>query len=579
MHLWAAQHERLEPRVHMSEQEQQSALHAVVHYPRLAFQGLDDFRRKFDPFAGLIAEHFTLVFPIPVDLKTVREHVQSVAKQTRPFDVHISGLERTWDHWLYLQVQEGREAVLTLHDRLYSGPLRRFLRTDLPFEPHVGIGFFGRGRYDALDPEEVELDHDSYERARAEAVGLGIDAWRSVTTLDIVTPYRSQRPHERGRGVARTLGVERRVLGTTTLIALSTMARHSGMARMHGRNHLSGALSVSLLAVVACSLGQPPPSASNEREVSFHSGGVELRGTLLVPDARAPAPAIVFLHGSGPATRAGFRTYAAEFARLGIASLYFDKRGSGASGGSWLSSSLEDLVGDALAAVDYLRSVEGIDPGRVGFWGVSQAGWIAPIAAARSPDVAFMILISGGGASPRESETFSYHVEFERAGLSVEETSRATAVLDAYFDFMATGKGRTHLLEQLAEIRTTRLSPLADELEPIIPSTEVGRRNWSWIGSYDPIPDIGRVRIPVLLLFGDRDTDHPTDLAVTRWQEGLTAAGNDQVTVKVFPGAGHGIRMREGHSGSGRAPFADGYMEAQLDWLVRHVASTREPGG
>lgn len=209
---------------------------------------------------------------------------------------------------------------------------------------------------------------------------------------------------------------------------------------------------------------------------------------------------------------------------------------------------------------------------------MSQAGWIAPIAAARSPDVAFMILISGGGASPRESETFSYQVEFERAGLSVDETTQATAVLDAYFDFMATGEGRTHLLEQLAEIRTTRLSPLADELGPIIPSTEEGRRNWSWVGSYDPIPDIERVRIPVLLLFGDRDTDHPTELAVTRWQDGLAAAGNDQLTLRVFPGAGHGIRMREGYSGSGRAPFADGYMEFQLEWLARHVASVREPG-
>jgi S-formylglutathione hydrolase len=84
---------------------------------------------------------------------------------------------------------------------------------------------------------------------------------------------------------------------------------------------------------------------SNEREVSFRNGSVELRGTLLVPDGEGPMPAIVFLHGSGPQTRGGFRTYAVEFARLGIASLYFDKRGSGESGGSWVNSSMEDLVG------------------------------------------------------------------------------------------------------------------------------------------------------------------------------------------------------------------------------------------
>jgi uncharacterized protein len=335
---------------------------------------------------------------------------------------------------------------------------------------------------------------------------------------------------------------------------------------------------VLLLVLSACGIRRAHPFASSEREVSFQSGTVELSGTLLLPNAEGPRPAVVFLHGSGPQTRLGFRTYAAEFARLGIASLYFDKRGSGASEGSWVSSSLEDLVSDALAAVEYLKSVDGIDGTRIGFWGVSQAGWVAPIAAARSADVAFLILISGGGASPRESERFSYQVEFDRAGLSPDEYSEATAILDAYFDYMATGEGRTELLDRLADTRGTRLSPLADELQPIIPSTENGRRNWRWIGAYDPAGDIERVRVPVLLLFGDRDTDHPTDVAVARWREGLARAGNEQLSLRIFPGAGHGIRMREGYTGSGRAPFADGYMEVQLEWLARYVVG-REPEG
>lgn len=330
-------------------------------------------------------------------------------------------------------------------------------------------------------------------------------------------------------------------------------------------------LATFLVALGGCSTGRADPSAPTEREVSFSNGSVELQGTLLLPQGDGPMPAIVFLHGSGPQTREGFRSYAVEFARLGIASLYFDKRGSGDSAGSWVDSSMEDLVGDALAAVEHLRSVEGVDRGRIGFWGVSQAGWVAPAAAARSPDVAFMILISGGGASPRESEMFSYRGEFDRAGLSPEETAEATAVLDAYFDYMATGDGRARLLERVGAIRGTPLSPLADELEPIIPSTEEGRRNWSWTGAYDPVPDIARLRIPLLLLFGDRDRDHPTELAISRWREGLGTSDDAQLTIETFPGAGHGIRIREGYSGSGPAPFAEGYMEVQLDWLAHRV--------
>ena len=225
-----------------------------------------------------------------------------------------------------------------------------------------------------------------------------------------------------------------------------------------------------------------------------------------------------------------------------------------------------------MAAVDHLKTEEGIDPEWIGFWGVSQAGWVAPFAASRSQDIAFMILISGGGASPRESELFSYQQQFERAGLSPAETAQATEALEAYFDYLATGGGRAELIARLDGIRTGRLNPLAEQLDRIFPSEE-NRPNWSWVATYDPAPHIDKVRCPILLMFGDRDTDHPTALAVTRWREGLPKAGNDRVTLMVFPGAGHGIRMREGHTGAGRAPFADGYAEVQLGWLWRYVVA------
>lgn len=315
-------------------------------------------------------------------------------------------------------------------------------------------------------------------------------------------------------------------------------------------------------------------SAIVERDITFRSGDVELAGTMITPRSRNPVPGIVFLHGSGPHTREGFRAYAEEFARLGIASLFFDKRGSGESGGSWTSSSIDDLAADALAAVAWLKARNEIDPDRIGFWGISQAGWVGPLAAANSEDVAFMIVISGGGASPRESEMSSWKDELEGAGLSSTETLRATEILERYFDYLATGSGRSELLARLAEIRGTALSPLADRLERILPSEE-NRPNWSWVGSYDPTPDIAALDIPLLLLFGDRDQAHPSDLAIARWRSAL-AQNRAKTTIVSFPGAGHGIRMRAGHTGEGPAPFADGYREVQLGWLWLHAVSTAE---
>ena len=111
--------------------------------------------------------------------------------------------------------------------------------------------------------------------------------------------------------------------------------------------------------------------------------------------------------------------------------------------------------------------------------------------------------------------------------------------------------------------------PAEDRILP----DEAGRRYWSWVAAWDPRPHTARITCPTLLLFGERDDQHPTPLAVQRWREGLAEAGNERATVVVFPGAGHGIRMRAGHDGPGRAPFADGYEDLMIGWLWRNVVA------
>lgn len=329
------------------------------------------------------------------------------------------------------------------------------------------------------------------------------------------------------------------------------------------------------LLLLAVGLSSCPPGVRAQEphvraeDLTFRSGSVELAGTLVAPEGPGPFPAIVFLHGSGPSTREGARPYAETFARLGFASLVFDKRGSGDSGGSWVTASLDDLAGDGLAAMAYLRGRAEVDPERIGFWGVSQAAWVATLAAARSGDVAFMVLISGGGATPRASEMYSYHRAFDAAGLSEAERFEADSVLATYFHYLGTGEGRDRTEKAIRDARSSRWYELAP-LERILPSEE-NRPNWSWVAAWDPAPFIRRLEMPILLMFGDKDRQHPTAIAVKKWKEGLEEAGNDDATIMIFPGAGHGIRMRAEHSGAGRAPFADGYAEAQIGWLWLHV--------
>jgi dipeptidyl aminopeptidase/acylaminoacyl peptidase len=141
-----------------------------------------------------------------------------------------------------------------------------------------------------------------------------------------------------------------------------------------------------------------------EEEISFKNGAVRLGGTLLLPERPGAAPAIVFVHGAGPERRYASKFLAEFFVKQGIAALIYDKRGTGESSGDWKRSSFEDLAEDVSAAVTFLKGRPEIDAARIGLMGSSQGGWIAPMAAAQIPDLAFLIVKSAPAVTPEEQE-------------------------------------------------------------------------------------------------------------------------------------------------------------------------------
>ncbi len=162
--------------------------HALVFYPELRHAGIDALRARHDPTARLIHEHLTLVFPLPeaVGREALSRHVHAVAAGWAPFRLHLVDLERSWDHWLFLAAREGAREAVALHDALYGGMLAPYLRADLPYTPHVGLGLFARGPYDPLDPQALPCDEAAYRRARAQAEALALDFWRVVERVTLV---------------------------------------------------------------------------------------------------------------------------------------------------------------------------------------------------------------------------------------------------------------------------------------------------------------------------------------------------------------------------------------------------------
>lgn len=141
--------------------------YAVVHEPTADTSPLQAIRERYDPTAALIGPHVTLVFPFSaesVDERYLIDHVSSCTQRFNPFDAHFSDTELSWDQWLFLVPNAGREQLIRLHDVLYTGPLRPLLRPDIPFVPHISLAYLGthQGGPDLADPVGTTLDHDRY---------------------------------------------------------------------------------------------------------------------------------------------------------------------------------------------------------------------------------------------------------------------------------------------------------------------------------------------------------------------------------------------------------------------------------
>ena len=113
--------------------------------------------------------------------------------------------------------------------------------------------------------------------------------------------------------------------------------------------------------------------------------------------------------------------------RRGMAVLGYDKRGVGGSTGDWNTASFDDLAGDVVAAFEYLKTRSDIDPAQIGLLGVSQAGWIMPLAAVRAKDIAFLISISGAGIPAAETTIDQAQNEMTASGMPPRSSHRSSA--------------------------------------------------------------------------------------------------------------------------------------------------------
>jgi dipeptidyl aminopeptidase/acylaminoacyl peptidase len=256
------------------------------------------------------------------------------------------------------------------------------------------------------------------------------------------------------------------------------------------------------VAFAACTVPAQTAQPVGPVELSIASRDATLAATLRFPSTgRAPFPAIVLAHGSGLITRDQVRPMADRLLEMGLAVLTYDKRGVGQSTGTYVNvgtaRSIEVfgvLADDALAGVAALKARKDIDARRIGLGGASQAGWLTPLAASKSKDVAFIVILSGPATTVGEEMEYS----------------------------------------RLAGADPGSIQGLADD--------EIDRRMHVFKGpyGYDPVPVLEGLSTPSIWIEGEQDRSIPMAQTLATLER-LRGAGRP-ITVVKLAGADHSLR-------------------------------------
>lgn len=332
---------------------------------------------------------------------------------------------------------------------------------------------------------------------------------------------------------------------------------------------------LSQTATFSLTRSKKKPENFPEREVSFKNGDVTLSGTLITPKKRGKFAAVVITHGSFPNERNSYKSWALHFVRRGIAALIYDKRGSGKSDGETRSASMENLADDAIAGVSILKTFSEIDAKKIGVIGHSQGGWIAPLAATGSKDVAFVIASAASGVSPDKQSIFHRANVMREMGFSEPEVKIAAELrtkLYASGKLLLEGKPnakeeRKKISNELAKYAKEPWFERGAELPPNLDGDDPSRGALELL-FFEPEPIWEKVKVPALIIWGDKDTIVPVGESKTIIENAVKKSGNKNVEIKIFSNVNHGVVVVPPPNSEWDFPRIElNYYKTMVEWL------------
>jgi pimeloyl-ACP methyl ester carboxylesterase len=311
------------------------------------------------------------------------------------------------------------------------------------------------------------------------------------------------------------------------------------------------------------------------RETTFQRTGVPLAGRLIEPLGAQRYPIVVLVHGSESFSARSFYALQRQLPAEGIGAFVYDKRGTGASAGTF-THDYHVLAADAAAAVSEVRRMVGARAGRIGFQGSSQGGWVAPLAASLTR-VDFVVVGYGLAVSPFDEDDGAVTLDLTRHGFSGDDIPKALEIARAaqaialrdfqggYEEFDAV-RGRYASEPWFRYVRGNLTQVILSQPREVL--REQGPLMFAGIlPHYDPLPVLRTLDTPQVWILGADDIDAPPARTIDRLRD-LIRAGRPITTV-VYPRAEHGLYEYEtdaaGERLSTRQPAT--YLPLMVDFI------------
>jgi uncharacterized protein len=315
-----------------------------------------------------------------------------------------------------------------------------------------------------------------------------------------------------------------------------------------------------------------PTTSTVAVEETFSNGSVALSGTLYLPENAKNLPAVIVLHSASSATRdlALYRHLKQMLPPLGVAVFVYDRRGSGKSGGPGAQGNYLALANDAIAARRMLAQDPRLDPRRIGFWGLSQGGWLALLAASRSPETAFVIAVSAPMTTPEVQMNFAVANILRINGYAQADIDAALAARRAMND---AARGQLDRVAAQRILDTASGKPWFHLAYLDRTVTDRDLEGWASEMWHDPLPTLTSVRAPTLIIYGASDPWVPARTSVEALQTGASPSPN--ITVAVVAGANHAMNLSTPLRAqvdpamlSDEAPNSPEYFSLIASWLT-----------